>query len=174
VFADLNNDGWKDLFTANSHVTDNVEQFRSEKYREPNAVFLNRLGSFVGTQEIGAPAAHRGVAIADLDNDGRLDAVVTILGEKPELWRNETEGGNWLRLNLEGRSLGARIRAGSQWQERTSASGYASSNLDAVHFGLGNQTMIREVEIYWPSGYRQVIRNQAAGQTVVVREPARP
>jgi hypothetical protein len=174
VFADLNNDGWKDLFTANSHVTDNVEQLRRERYREPNTVFLNRQGTFVATQEIGPAAAHRGVAIADLDNDGRLDAIVTVLGDRPEVWRNETDAGNWLRIRLEGRSIGARVRVGSQWQQQSSASGYASSNLDALHFGLGSGTEASEIEVIWPSGQKQTIRNTKAGQTLVLKEPARP
>jgi len=174
VFADLNNDGWKDLFTANSHVTDNVELLRSERYREPNTVFLNRNGAFVGSQEIGPAAAHRGLAIADLDNDGRLDAVVTVLGERPEIWRNETQGGTWLRIQLEGRSIGARVRVGSQWRTQTSASGYASSTIDALHFGLGSETAVPEVEVIWPTGQRQRFTNIKAGQTLVVREPARP
>jgi enediyne biosynthesis protein E4 len=174
AFADLNNDGWKDLFTANSHVTDNIEQVRSERYREPNTVFLNRRGTFVAMQEIGAPAAHRGAAVADLDNDGRLDAVVTVLGNKPEVWRNETDAGTWLRVKLEGQSIGAKVRVGSQWREQSSATGYASSNLDALHFGLRENAVVPEVEIIWPNGKRQTIRNAKAEQTLVVREPARP
>jgi enediyne biosynthesis protein E4 len=158
--------------TANSHVTDNVAQFRSEVYEEPNTVFLNRSGLFVGMQEIGPAAVHRGLAIADFDNDGRLDAVVTVLGQQPELWRNETPAGNWLRFKLKGFSIGARIRIGAQWQERTSASGYASSNLDAVHFGLGEQADVPEIEIFWPGGSRQVLKIKNAGQTLVVSEPA--
>lgn len=174
VFADLNNDGWKDLVTANSHVTDNVAQFRNEIYEEPNTAFLNRNGLFVATQEIGPAAAHRGLAIADLDNDGRLDVIVTVLGEKPELWRNETPAANWLRLKLKPFPIGARIRIGAQWQERTSASGYASSNLDSVHFGLGEQAVVPEIEIFWPKGSRQVLKNQNAGQTLVISEPVQP
>jgi enediyne biosynthesis protein E4 len=174
ILADLNNDGWKDLFTANSHVTDNVEKLRSERYREPNAVFLNRNGIFATAQEIGPAAAHRGVAVADLDNDGRLDAVVTVLGDRPEIWRNETPGGNWLRVKLEGQSIGASVRVGSQLQQQSSASGYASSTLDALHFGLGSETEVPEIEVIWLSGTRQTIRNTKAGQTLVVREPARP
>jgi enediyne biosynthesis protein E4 len=173
VFADLNNDGWKDLFTANSHVTDNVEQLRSERYREPNTVFLNRKGTFVATQEIGPAAAHRGAVIADLDGDGRLDAVVTVLGEGVELWRNRTEGGNWLRVKLQGHAVGARVRIGQQWQQQNSSAGYASSNLDALHFGLGPQTDIAEIEVVWPSGQRQIIRDKKAGQTLVIQQPAR-
>jgi hypothetical protein len=170
AMADLNNDGWKDIITANSHVTDNVERLRNERYREPNTIFLNRGGSFASVQEIGPAAAHRGLVTADLDNDGRLDVVITVLGEQPELWRNETEGGNWVRVKLEGQSIGARIRIGSQWQERTSASGYASSSLDAVHFGLGAETSVREVEIRWPSGVKQTLSHVKAGETVTVRE----
>ena len=173
AIADLNNDSWKDVFTANSHVTDNVELIRNERYREPNTVFLNRQGQFSAAQEIGVPAAHRGLVVADLDNDGRLDAVVTVLGEKPELWRNETQGGNWLRVKLVGRSIGARVRVGSQWQERTAAIGYASSNLDLLHFGLGSQTEVPEVEVFWPSGKKQSVRNAKAGQTLLVQESAR-
>lgn len=174
TFADLNNDGWKDLFTANSHVTDNVEQVRSERYREPNTVFLNRQGTFVAMQEVGDAAAHRGIAVADLDNDGRLDAVVTVLGDKPEVWRNESNAGKWLRVKLEGQSIGARVRVGSQWRQQAAATGYASSNLDVLHFGLGNEGLAPAVEIIWPRGQRQMIQNAKAEQTLVVREPARP
>ena len=173
VFADLNNDGWKDLFTANSHVTDNVELLRSERYREPDTIFLNRQGAFVATQEIGPAAPHRGAAVADLDNDGRLDAILTVLGDKPEVWRNETNGGNWLRVKVEGRSIGARVRVGNQWRQQNSASGYASSVLDVLHFGLGTLTEVGGFEVIWPSGQRQTIAKVKAGETVVVREPVR-
>jgi enediyne biosynthesis protein E4 len=173
AMADLNNDGWKDLFTANSHVTDNIEAIRSERYLEPSSVFLNRGGVFVGVQEIGPAAAHRGVVVADLDNDGRLDAVITVLGGRPEIWRNETDGGNWVNVRLVGRSVGARVRVGSQWQERTAAVGYASSNLDVLHFGLGALTEVPEVAVYWPGGGVDVVRDVKAGQTLVIRQSAR-
>jgi hypothetical protein len=170
AMADLNNDGWKDLFTANSHVTDNIELIRSERYREPCTVFLNGSGVFGAAQEIGPAAAHRGVIVADLDNDGRLDAVVTVLGEKPEVWRNETSGGNWLGVKLIGRSIGARVRVGSQWQERTAAGGYASSNLDVLHFGLGTLTEVPEVVVYWPDGRVRAVRGVKAGGVLTVPE----
>ena len=170
ALADLNNDGWKDVFTANSHVTDNIEQIRSERYREPSTVFLNRGGQFQRHQGDGPAAAHRGLVVADLDNDGRLDAVITVLGGPPELWRNETTAGNWLEVKLVGHSVGARVRVGSQWQERTAAVGYASSNLDVLHFGLGSLTDVPEVQVQWPGGKSQVVRNVKAGQLLVVRE----
>jgi hypothetical protein len=174
ALADLNNDGWKDLFSANSHVTDNVELIRNEKYRESNTAFLNHGGVFSQAQLIGTPAAHRGLALADFDNDGRLDALVTVLGENVELWQNETVGGNWLKVKLEGQSLGARVRVGTQWQERTSATGYTSSNLDHLHFGLSKTAEVPELEVIWPNGNRQQISKLKAGQTVVVRQSVRP
>ncbi len=173
ALADLNNDGWKDIFTANSHVTDNVELIRNEQYLDVNTVFLNRGGSFSEAQHIGPRAAHRGVAIADFDNDGRLDALVTVLGGNAELWQNESAAGNWLKVKLEGQAFGARVRLGTQWQDRTSASGYASSNLDLLHFGLGSMAGDLELEVTWPNGNRQRIAGVHAGQTVVVRQPAR-
>jgi hypothetical protein len=168
----LNNDGWKDLVSANSHVTDNIEQVRSERYREPNTVFVNRNGAFAaGAQEFGPAAAHRALIVGDLDNDGRLDVVVTVLGDRPEVWKNETAGGNWLRVRLEGSAIGARVQVGTQWQERGSAVGYGSSNLDAVHFGLGADTMAPEVRVIWPSGKQELLKEVKSGQTVTVREP---
>src|SRR4029453_3832467 len=99
ALADLNNDGWKDLITANSHVTDNVERVSSDRYKEPTLWLVNRGGGFQPAAEFGPSAAHRGLAVADLDGDGRLDAVITVLGEKPELWRNTTPaGGHWLMV----------------------------------------------------------------------------
>src|SRR5262249_7027686 len=90
---DFNNDGWKDLFTANSHVNDLVEKFEPAVYREPNSVFANSGGTF---EDVSTAAgltlvkAHRGAAFADFDGDGRIDAVVSSLGEPTELWHNES------------------------------------------------------------------------------------
>ena len=100
---------------------------------------------------------------------------MTVLGDRPEVWRNDTDGGNWLRVKLEGTS----DRGYASVSDRNGASrprlrGYASSNLDALHFGLGEAADVPEVEIIWPTGQRQTIRNVKAGQTLVVREPARP
>ena len=116
---DFNNDGWKDLFTANSHVNDRVEAFEAAVYQEANSVFANAGGAF---QDVSAEAgltpvkAHRGAAFADFDGDGRIDAVVSSLGAPAELWQNvspEPRTGSILRLrgtksNRDG--IGARIR----------------------------------------------------------------
>ena len=88
---DFNNDGWKDLFTANSHVNDLVEKFEPAVYREKNSVFANAGGVFRDVSDeagLNLVKAHRGAAFADFNGDGRIDAVVSALGETAELWNN--------------------------------------------------------------------------------------
>ena len=125
----------------------------------------------------GAAAAHRGCGFADFDNDGLIDIVVSSLNAPAELWRNTTADGNhWLRFHLVGRrsnrgGFGARVRVGGQWNEAGSAVGYASSSHAGVHFGLGAAETAEEVEILWPSGVRQILRNVAADRVVTVEEP---
>jgi enediyne biosynthesis protein E4 len=182
ALADFNNDGWKDLLTANSHVTDNIELFSGDRYKLPNTVFLNRGdGTFVDVSGDAGPAfqtarAHRGVVVADFDGDGRLDAIVSVLGERPEFWRNVTTGaGHWLDLKLVGArnnrdGIGTRIHVGQQWNEMTSSGGYASSTLAPVHFGLGAETIVPDIEIVWPNGLVQHVRNVKADQLLTVHE----
>jgi len=176
---DFNNDGWKDLFTANSHVNDRVEQFESWAYRENNSVFVNRGGTFSDVSEeagLNLKKAHRGAAFADLDGDGRIDAVVTSLGEPTELWHNVSPTPlHWIVLRLEGTrsnrdGIGAVIRIGNQYAEMTTTVGYASSADYGVHFGLGKTAQADKIEISWPSGVKQILRNVKADQVLLVRE----
>jgi len=182
-FFDFNNDGWKDLFTANSDVNDLIDLFQSTHYKQPNSLLASlRDGTF---QDVSAEAgftlsrAHRGSAFADFDNDGRIDIVVSALGEPAELWQNITPDVNhWLILRLIGTrsnrdGIGAVIRLGDQWNHVTTAVGYASSSSPAVHFGTGKLEKIEQVEIRWPSGIVQVLRNVATNQVLEVHEPAR-
>lgn len=181
-FVDLDNDGWKDLFTANAHVDDRVEAFEATTYRQHNSVFLNRgKGSFQDVSDsAGADfliaRAHRGAAFADFDQDGRIDAVVSVLGEAPELWQNVSPGQHtWLTLRLEGTKsnrdgIGASVRVADQYDEMTSAVGYASSSHYGIHFGTGTRKQVSQIEIRWPSGVRQEVRNVRTNQTMVVRE----
>ena len=174
LFADFDNDGWKDLFTANAHVNDRVELFEPYEYAQPNAVFLNRGGSFEEAVELGPRAAHRGAGVADFDGDGRLDAVVSVLGGPAELWLNRTQpAGSWIAFRLEGpaSALGACITLGQQTNCRTSSAGYASSSLIDVHFGLGSQEKIPQASIRWPSGAVEVLNDLRANRTVTVRAP---
>ncbi|MFN3326546.1 MAG: CRTAC1 family protein [Bryobacteraceae bacterium] len=179
-FFDFNNDGWKDLFTANGHVNDLVEKFEPYPYLQPNAVFVNRNGKF---EDSGCPAlaealkAHRGAAFADFDNDGKIDVVVTALGAPAELWRNVTETDNhWISLRLIGSrsnrdGIGAEVSLSGQTNLMTTAVSYASSSHDGVHFGLGSLETVPRIEVRWPSGRRQVLENVKVNQVLTVREP---
>jgi hypothetical protein len=177
---DFNNDGWKDLFSANSHVNDRVEMFEPAVYKEADSVLANSGGVF---QDVSAEAgltlvkAHRGAAFADFDGDGRVDIVVSSLGAPAELWENVSpEPGHWLVLRLRGTKsnrdgIGARIRIGDQYAEMATACGYASSSTWGVHFGLGAVAVVPNIEIRWPSGVRQSLRDVRADQVLTVTEP---
>ncbi|MBV8894463.1 MAG: CRTAC1 family protein [Acidobacteria bacterium] len=176
---DFNNDGWKDLFTANSHVNDHVEQFESYTYREKNSVFANCGGTFRDvSQEAGLNLvkAHRGATFADFDGDGRVDAVVTSLGEPTELWRNVSPTPqHWIMLRLHGvksnrDGIGAIVRIGNQYAEMNTASGYASSADWGLHFGLANVSVVKTIDIVWPSGTRQKLTDVKADQVLSVTE----
>jgi hypothetical protein len=188
--ADFDNDGWKDLFVARSNVLDNIDKLVTERqYPEQNSIFRNLGDSkFEDASSQAGPdfqkkAPHRGVAFGDLDNDGRMDAVVTVLNGPVKLFHNVSVGnGHWILLKLVGTksnrmAIGAQIRVTtedgqSQWNEVTTAVGYASSSDSRVHFGLGSNRHIKEVEIRWPSGVRQVLRDVEVDRIMIVREPA--
>ena len=183
---DFDNDGWKDIFVSRGHVQ-SLQAAPRVSVAQPNTVFRN-LGNrkFAAlTAEAGlaaqAPERHRGSAVGDLDGDGRLDVVVSALGAPAEIWMNQSPGANhWLELRLEGSksnrdAIGARIKvvtsAGAQYNHVTTACGYASSSAGPVHFGLGAAASADLVEIVWPSGRVQQLRNVAGGRIVRVREP---
>jgi len=187
---DFDNDGWKDLFVARANVLDNISELGNRKYPEPNSLFRNLgNGKFAEIGPSAGPdfqeeAAHRGVAFGDLFNDGRIDAVVTVLGGPVEILRNISETGNhWILLKLVGKQsnrmgIGAQIHittedGASQWNEVTTAVGYTASSDSRVHFGLGKNRLIKDVEIRWPSGMKQVLHEVAADQILVVEEPPR-
>jgi hypothetical protein len=182
AFADFDNDGFKDLLTANSHANDRVEEFEAAVYRQPNAIFHNVNGRFENVSatagaDFTEPRANRGIGIADFDRDGRLDVVLSELGEAPRLLRNVSADANaWIALKLIGQKsnrdgVGARIRVGSQWNQMTSSTGYASSSLDAVHFGLSGADGAQSLEILWPSGVRQVVPDVALRKITTLTEP---
>jgi hypothetical protein len=185
-FLDYDNDGWKDLLIAQGHDLDTIElTFPNFHYREPMLLARNNQGTFVEvSSEAGEvfaePWVGRGMAIGDLDNDGRLDAVVSTNDGPLHILRNETTSSNhWLLLNLVGHksnrdAIGAEVklvtRFGSQLQTVSTAGSYLSSSDKRVHFGLGPATSAESIEIRWPSGIRQTLKGVPAGQILRIEE----
>jgi len=181
ILADFDNDGWKDVFTANSHVNDRIGDFEALDFRQPNSLFINDgQGKFRDATAIAglatASAAHRGCGIADFNGDGRLDVVVLSLGSPAELWRNDSSpAARWLIVRLTGTKsnrdgIGARVSVGNQVRTMTTAMGYASSSHAGLHFGLGQQAGPVRVEIQWPSGIRQTIDSVEVNRILDVTE----
>jgi enediyne biosynthesis protein E4 len=181
-FIDYNNDGWKDIYSSNGDV-DQV----NEKSAQHDTMFENVDGkTFVDVSEdMGKDFLHvgyqRGSAFGDLNNDGALDIVVTSLNEHPRILMNTADSGNhWLLLNLIGHKS-ARDAIGAQVKVTTASGrvlynhvavsvGFMSSSDKRVHFGLGAETQISSIDIHWPSGIRQTLRNVAADQILTVDE----
>jgi hypothetical protein len=183
---DFDNDGYKDLFTANSEILDNAMEVEHRSFALPNGLFRNKgalkfddLSAKAGAGFL-VPAAHRGAAFGDFNNDGKIDIVVTALNGPPELLMNRSPNQNhWIILKLIGTKsnrdgLGTRIKIttshGSQYNHATTAVGYNSSSDKRVHFGLGESTVIDTIELSWPSGIRQILTKVKVDQVLAVRE----
>lgn len=176
---DFDNDGQKDLFVAQGHVLDNVEKMDpSLHYLEPTLLALNHDGRFEPTNPgTNALVAARGAAFGDLNNDGSIDVVTTILGGHPQIFMNRGSTGHWLTVTLRGArsnrdGLGARVLVNGQTRFATTAGSYESANDKRLHFGLGPAKTVK-VEVFWPSGEHQVLNDVAADQFVEIREPER-
>jgi hypothetical protein len=184
---DFDNDGYKDLFSANSHVSENADVNPQQQYRQPNGVFQNlRNATFQDVSAEAGPAlrlraAHRGAAFGDLNNDGKVDVVVSGIGSPAELLYNTSTGSNhWIALetvgvksNRDGIGTQIKVTAESgrvQYNAVTTAGSYASSSDKRAHFGLGRDSLIKEIELRWPSGTVQVLRNVKADQILKVTE----
>jgi hypothetical protein len=186
---DFDNDGYKDLFFANSHFPE-LGRYLGVAAPLANRIFRNSLGkrfddiSAAAGVDFQAAAFFRGAAFADFDNDGKVDVVVTAIGSEARLFRNVTANGNhWLAFKLRGTKsnrdgIGARIKitladGRMLYNHATTSVGYASSSERIVRFGLGEANTARAVEIDWPSGIVQTLRDVPAGRVVDVRELAR-
>lgn len=180
ALADFDNDGRKDLFTANSHVNDRADETSADRYRLANRIFRNRDGSSFEDATASSPAlaqdehAHRGCVVADFDGDGRLDIAVTALGSPAELWRNTTATGrHWIAFQLGG-NPGAQVRIGQQVNLHSSALGYSSASFGPVHFGLGDASSASSIEIRWPEGTSLTIPTLEGGRVHAPQHPKRP
>lgn len=191
-FADLDNDGWKDLIAAQSHVLDTIERTQPQvRYEQPPLAMRNRGGRLFEnvSARSGAPFrerwAARGLVTADLDDDGDLDVVMTTLNHAPHVLRNELpRQAHWLTMRLRGTrsnrdGIGAVVRlvatpGAEQWATATTTGSYLSAGDPRVHFGLGSASSVASVEVAWPSGAVQRIeRPRVDGELEVVEPPAR-
>lgn len=183
---DFDNDGWKDLFFALSHLAE-LGRYLGRDSALANRVFRNIEGkrfddvSATAGPDFAQAAMHRGAAFADFDNDGRVDAVVSVVNGPAKLFRNVTPGAShWLAIKLHGRrsnrqGLGATLHlhlpdGRDLYNHATTSVGYASSSEALVRFGLGANRTAEELDIHWPGGDVQKLRGLAADRIVEVTE----
>jgi hypothetical protein len=187
-FFDYDNDGWPDIFVADGHIENQIEEVQKRvKYAEPPHVFHNLGGGKFQevTESMGAdfarPKVARGAAYGDIDNDGAPDILVTTNGGPAYLFHNEGETGRSLRIRLAGvksnrDGIGALVRVtsagqkGEQSKMLRSGSSYLSQSELVLTFGLGGAAKADSVEIMWPSGQVDKLSGINAGQTITVQE----
>jgi enediyne biosynthesis protein E4 len=189
-FIDVDNDGWLDVFLVNGHVYPEVEKLRTEAgYAQRKVLYRNlQNGRFADvSSEVGGaviePTPSRGCAFGDYDNDGRLDILINPVNAVPELLHAESVNqNNWIKIRTIGTKsnrdgIGARIKcvtadAVSQIDEVRSGGSYYSQNDLRVHFGLGKNLRVKSIEIRWPSGQTETLKDIAANQLITVKEGA--
>ncbi len=193
MFADVDNDGWPDLLVANGHVYPEVDSAKlGALYREPRLLYYNlgatRSAAPVKFKDVSKtsgpgltePRSSRGLAVGDLFNDGRMEAVVNNLSDKPMLLVNLAKNQNhWLGLRLVGAvsnrdAIGARVTLTSAervWvDEVRSGSSYNSSNDLRLHFGLGAETKLTGITVRWPSGMTELFPGPGVDRVVGLTE----
>jgi enediyne biosynthesis protein E4 len=191
-FADFDNDGWPDIMIATGNVYPEVEKvFTEYPHRSPRLLYQNLgNGRFKEVTTSSGPGvltakSSRGCAFGDFDNDGDVDVLIMNMNEPPSLLRNEYNGrqnpqkNNWVKVKLIGTksnrsAIGARVQVRSgahlQTQEVTSQSSYYSHNDLRLHFGLGQSAKAVQIEIRWPSGEVETIKDAAINQKVTIKE----
>jgi hypothetical protein len=184
---DADNDGDLDIHVTNGHVIDNVKLYRPTlSYAQKDLLYENVGGKFRDVTTLGGPALQatrvgRGLAVADFDNDGNLDIAISSLGQRAVLLRNQgTRPGNWIMVRAKGKKsnafgLGATVTIetteGRQVREINNTASYISSHDIRLHVGLGAAKIVRQIEILWPSGTRQILKDVAVNQVLVIEEP---
>lgn len=184
---DVDNDGDLDIHVTNGHVIDNVALYRPTfTYQQKDLLYENVGGAFRDISDqsgaaLQTPRVGRGLAVADFDNDGNLDVVISSVGQPAVLLRNQgLPKRNWIVLRAQGRKsngfgLGATVRLetaeGVQVREINNVASYLSSNDVRVHFGLGAAKIVQQIDITWPSGTKQVLKDVAVNQVLAVKEP---
>lgn len=186
-FFDFNNDGWKDLTLVNGHAFPEVDRLGIDIHYKDRAILYQNLenGKFRDVSEHAGPGvlerhSSRGLAWGDMDNDGSIEIAINNQNEAPSLLKLGTNPpGHWVLLQLVGTrsnrsGIGARVKlmAGghAQFGEVRSGGSYLSQNDLRLHFGLGAASQIDEIEIKWPSGIKQVVKDVADDRVVVIRE----
>ena len=189
AFLDYDNDGWKDLIVAQGHDMDNIQlTFPNLRYKEPPLLMHNNNGkNLVDVSAASGEVFHeawagRGLSAGDIWNDGHVDVVVTTNGGPAYILRNELQTDNhWLGIKLVGHKsnrdgIGAEIKVstskGNQFVTVSTAGSYLSSSDKRAHFGLGSDAVAQSVEIRWPSGVVQTLKNVRGDRVVVVDEPS--
>jgi len=185
-FVDVDNDGLRDLFVAQSHVLDTIEKTTAYlKYRQPLLLIRNTGKGFVNVSATAGtafknPVVARGAAFGDLNNDGQLDAVIAVSDDAPLILRNTGTRNHWLGISLAGsksnrQGIGARVivtdvTGRKQVFDVSSAGSYLSSNDPRIVVGLGAARGIRSVEVRWPSGRIQTISNPPIDRYINISE----
>jgi len=192
-FFDMDNDGWPDILICNGHVYPEVEQLKTEAgYAQQKLLYKNlRNGRFddVSLQAgpgITLPVASRGCAFGDFDNDGDIDVVVNTVNDYPQLLRCDSSNGhNWIKVRTIGTKsnrsgIGARLRCVThppdeakphqQIDEVRSGGSYISQNDLRIHFGLGKAEKVDVLEIRWPSGQLDMLKDVKVNQLIFVKE----
>ena len=186
ALADFDNDGWPDIFTVNGEVDDNLREFGQEIDYEQPVILWGNLGGgrFARVRDPGPFFARnypaRGAAFGDLDDDGDLDVVISMMDRRPAILANESPQGNWIRFALDGRAgnrdaIGATVNvfAGGRAFQRLIRGGdsYLSANDRRALIGLGPISKVERVEITWPGGARTTIPAPEVGRTHRVIQP---